>query len=79
MIGIYKITEIDNPNMFYIGKSNDIKRRFKEHQQKTYEQSRIPFDGYIKEKGIESFTYEKKNIGQISLMPQSQVINLMVV
>ena len=58
MIGIYKITEIDNPNIFYIGKSNDIKRRFKEHQQKTYEQSRIPFDGYIKEKGIESFTYE---------------------
>lgn len=32
MIGIYKITDIDNPNMFYIGKSNDIKRRFKEHQ-----------------------------------------------
>ena len=58
MIGIYKITEIDNPNMFYIGKSSDIKRRFKEHQQKTYEQSRIPFDGYIKEKGIEAFTYE---------------------
>ena len=58
MIGIYKITEIDNPDMFYIGKSNDIKRRFKEHQQKTYEQSRIPFDKYIKEKGIESFTYE---------------------
>ena len=58
MIGIYKITEIDNPNMFYIGKSNDIKRRFKEHQQKTYEQSRIPFDKYIKEKGIEAFTYE---------------------
>lgn len=58
MIGIYKITEIDNPNMFYIGKSNDIKRRFKEHQQKTYEQSRIPFDSYIKEKGVESFTYE---------------------
>ena len=58
MIGIYKITEIDNPNIFYIGKSNDIKRRFKEHQQKTYEQSRIPFDKYIKEKGIEAFTYE---------------------
>ena len=58
MIGIYKITEIDNPNMFYIGKSNNIKRRFKEHQQKTYEWSRIPFDGYIKEKGIEAFTYE---------------------
>ena len=44
--------------MFYVGKSNDIERRFKEHKTKTYEQSRIPFDGYIKEKGIESFTYE---------------------
>jgi len=32
MIGIYKITEIDNPNNFYVGYSNNIKRRFKEHQ-----------------------------------------------
>jgi predicted GIY-YIG superfamily endonuclease len=44
MIGIYKITEKENPKNFYIGKSNDIKRRFKEHQTKTYEQTRIPFD-----------------------------------
>lgn len=58
MIGIYKITEINNPNMFYIGKSNDIQRRFKEHQTKTYQQSKIPFDGYIKEKGKDAFTYE---------------------
>ena len=58
MIGIYKITEIDNPDNFYVGYSNDIKRRFKEHQQKTYAQSRIPFDDEIKRKGIESFTYE---------------------
>lgn len=58
MIGIYKITEIDNPTMFYIGQSNDIRRRFKEHQQKTYQQSRIPFDKYIQEKGIYAFTYE---------------------
>ena len=58
MIGIYKITEKENPKMFYVGKSNDIERRFKEHKTKTYEQSRIPFDGYIKEKGIDSFTYE---------------------
>jgi predicted GIY-YIG superfamily endonuclease len=36
MIGIYKITEKDNPNMFYIGKSIDIDRRFKEHIQKSY-------------------------------------------
>lgn len=58
MIGIYKITEKENPKMFYVGKSNDIERRFKEHKTKTYEQSRIPFDGYIKEKGIDAFTYE---------------------
>lgn len=58
MIGIYKITEKENPKMFYVGKSNDIERRFKEHKAKTYEQSRIPFDGYIKEKGIDAFTYE---------------------
>lgn len=58
MIGIYKITEIDNPNNFYVGYSNNIKRRFKEHQYKTYEQSHIPFDDEIKKKGIESFTYE---------------------
>lgn len=58
MIGIYKITEKENPKMFYVGKSNDIERRFKEHKTKTYEQSRIPFDGYIKEKGVDAFTYE---------------------
>ena len=58
MIGIYKITEIDNPMNFYVGKSNNIQRRFKEHQTKTYEQSRIPFDNEIKEKGIDAFTYE---------------------
>lgn len=58
MIGIYKITEKENPTMFYVGKSNDIERRFNEHKTKTYEQSRIPFDGYIKEKGINAFTYE---------------------
>ena len=37
MIGIYKITSKNNPNIFYVGKSNDIERRFKEHIQKTYE------------------------------------------
>ena len=58
IIGIYKITEKENPKNFYIGKSNDIQRRFKEHMQKSYSQSRIPFDGYIKEKGIDAFKYE---------------------
>ena len=58
MIGIYKITDKDNPQNFYIGKAVDIKRRFDEHKTKTYEQSRIPFDGYIKERGKDNFLYE---------------------
>lgn len=58
MIGIYKITEKENPTIFYVGKSNDIERRFKEHIQKSYSQSRIPFDDYIDEKGKDAFTYE---------------------
>ncbi|MBR6253195.1 MAG: GIY-YIG nuclease family protein [Clostridia bacterium] len=37
MIGIYKITEIEHPENFYIGKSNNIERRFNEHKTKTYE------------------------------------------
>lgn len=58
MIGIYKITERENPDIFYVGKSNDIERRFKEHIQKSYKQSRIPFDDYITLKGKDAFTYE---------------------
>lgn len=58
MIGIYKITEIENPTIFYVGKSNDIERRFKEHIYKSSKQSRIPFDDYIKEKGKDAFKYE---------------------
>ena len=58
MIGIYKITEINNPDNFYIGKSNNIERRFSEHKTKTYEQSRIPFDKEIQKKGKNAFTYE---------------------
>lgn len=58
MIGIYKITEKENPTMFYVGKSNDIQRRFKEHIYKSYEQSKIPFDDYIDKKGKDAFNYE---------------------
>lgn len=58
MIGIYKITDKDNPAIFYVGKSNNIERRFAEHIQKTYNQSRIPFDGYIDERGKDAFNYE---------------------
>lgn len=58
MIGIYKITEKNNPTNFYIGQSNNIERRFKEHIYKTSKQSRIPFDDKITEKGNEAFDYE---------------------
>lgn len=58
MIGIYKITEKDNPNNFYVGQSNNIERRFKEHITKTSAQSRIPFDDEITKKGKEAFNFE---------------------
>lgn len=56
MIGIYKITKISNGKS-YIGQSNDIERRFKEHQTKGAS-TRIPLDIAIQKYGKESFTYE---------------------
>ena len=56
MIGIYKITKISNGKS-YIGQSNNIKRRFKEHQQKGAS-SRIPLDIAIQKYGVQAFTYE---------------------
>lgn len=56
MIGIYKITKISNGKM-YIGQSNNIERRFKEHQS-VGKQSRIPVDAAIQKYGVHAFTYE---------------------
>ena len=56
MIGIYKITKIENGKS-YIGKSNNIERRFKEHQTKG-KVSRIPVDEAIEKYGIYALTYE---------------------
>lgn len=53
MIGIYKITKKENGKS-YIGQSNDIIRRFQEHQYKTD----IPIEIAIKKYGIDAFTYE---------------------
>lgn len=56
MIGIYKIQNKINGKM-YIGQSNDIERRFKEHQTKGAS-SRIPLDIAIQKYGKDNFTYE---------------------
>ena len=53
MIGIYKITRIENGKS-YIGQSNDIERRFKEHQYKKD----IPVELAIQKYGVDAFTYE---------------------
>ena len=53
MIGIYKITKKDKGKS-YIGQSNNIERRFKEHQYKTD----IPVELAIQKYGIDAFTYE---------------------
>ena len=56
MIGIYKITNKINGKI-YIGQSNDIYRRFYEHQTKGGT-SRIPVDVAIQKYGKDKFSYE---------------------
>ena len=56
MIGIYKITNNINGKI-YIGQSNNIKRRFSEHQTKG-STSKIPVDEAISKYGKENFTFE---------------------
>lgn len=53
MIGIYKITKKENGKS-YIGQSNDIERRFKEHQCKTD----IPIELAIQKYGVDAFEYK---------------------
>lgn len=58
MIGIYKITNNIN-GKFYIGKSNNIERRWKEHCSPTrYKYSNIPLEWAIHKYGKENFSLE---------------------
>lgn len=56
MIGIYKITNNINGKI-YIGQSNNIQRRFSEHQNRGAA-SRIPVDVAIQRYGKENFNFE---------------------
>ena len=56
MVGIYKITN-KLTNKIYVGQSNDIARRFKEHCTKG-ETSRIPLDRDILTFGSQNFELE---------------------
>ena len=56
MIGIYKITNNINGKI-YIGQSNNIQRRFSEHQNRGAT-SRIPVDIAIQRYGKENFKKE---------------------
>lgn len=55
IIGIYKITKKENGKS-YIGQSNDIDRRIKEHQSRRTEP--IPIEMAIQKHGVDAFTYE---------------------
>lgn len=58
MVGIYKIQNKQNGKI-YIGQSNDIERRIKEHcYPSRYIQSQCPIDYAIHKYGKDSFTYE---------------------
>lgn len=56
MIGIYKITNNINGKI-YVGQSNNIQRRFSEHQNRGAT-SRIPVDVAIQKYGKENFSFE---------------------
>ena len=56
MVGIYKITNRINGKI-YVGQSNNIKRRFWEHQNRGAA-SRIPVDAAIEKYGSENFQYD---------------------
>ena len=53
MIGIYKITKKENGKS-YIGQSNDIERRIKEHKYKTD----LAIELAIHKYGVDAFNYE---------------------
>ena len=53
MIGIYKITKINNGKT-YIGQSNDIERRFQEHKTRVD----IPIEIAIQKHGSQAFKFE---------------------
>ena len=53
MIGIYKITNISSGKV-YIGQSNNIQRRFKEHKQRANPDT--PVDFAIKKYGSDAFS-----------------------
>lgn len=53
MIGIYKITNINNGKV-YIGQSNDVERRIWEHKKNR----QMTIDDYINVLGVENFNFE---------------------
>lgn len=68
MIGIYKITKKSNGKS-YIGQSNDIERRFKEHKYKAD----IPIELAIKKYGIDAFIYEIIEICSIDKLDEKEI------
>lgn len=68
MIGIYKITKKDNGKS-YIGQSNDIERRFREHITKD----EIPIDKAISKYGSEAFTFEVLEECELSQLDEREV------
>lgn len=57
MMGIYKITNIITGE-FYIGQTNDIKRRWKEHRVKMKTNTTKTLYAAMREYGIDNFTFE---------------------
>ncbi len=68
MIGIYKITKINNGKS-YIGQSNDIERRFQEHKTKKD----IPIEVAIQKYGVDAFTFEVLEECQLNELDEREI------
>lgn len=75
MIGIYKITNIAN-NKIYIGQSNDINRRWRDHlnyaQTPTAREYNTPIHRAIRKYGSENFQLEILEITTIELLNKQE-------
>lgn len=69
MIGIYKVTDLRNQKIIYVGQSIDIKNRITQHQ-KRIEQL---IDKYIHDEGLNNFSFEIVEICEASQLEEKEI------
>lgn len=68
MIGIYKVTDLRNQKIIYVGQSFDIKNRITQHQKRTEQL----IDKYIHDEGLNNFSFEIVEICEASQLENNK-------